>query len=446
MLEVDGTRSDTGEPFAKRRAPQARRVVGGLDFPTSVAFDGEGAMYIAESGLPFGGAAPGGRVLRIDARGGREVVVADLRQPVNGLAWIDNAFYISEGGAPGRISRWSPGGARETILDGLPARGNYHTNMVARGPDGWIYFSQGAMTNSGVVGLDAYEMAWLKQLPHPYDVPGYEIALAGQTFTTPDPLSATQPAEAITAAFARFSDASAPCARIGVRLPCTAAVMRFKPDGSQLELVAWGLRNAYGLGFLPDGRLLALDQGADDRGSRPIGRAPDLLYVVEKGRWYGWPDFIAGRPVTDAAFRPKRGLAPQFLLANHDELPKPERAVVEFEPNVAATKFAVAPKNAGSLAGQILVACFGDEKPVTAPSGPRVRPGLIRVDPREWSQTPIPLMALARPIDVAFGPDGRTFYALDFGRFEMLGGGRMEAHPGTGAVWIVDLQGETGSG
>ena len=51
------------------------------------------------------------------------------------------------------------------------------------------------------------------------------------------------------------------------------------------------------------------DQGADDRGSRPIGNAPDSLYVVEGGAWYGWPDFVCGRPVTDPAHR-------RFVCAN----------------------------------------------------------------------------------------------------------------------------------
>ena len=59
--------------------------------------------------------------------------------------------------------------------------------------------------------------------------------------------------------------------------------------------MAWGLRNAYGLGFLPDGRLIATEQSADARGSRPIGNAPDALYVVEQGAWYGWPDFVVTR-------------------------------------------------------------------------------------------------------------------------------------------------------
>ncbi len=162
-------------------------VAQGFDFPTSVAFADDRTLYVAESGLPFGGARPGGRIIRVEADGRRTVVLDGLRQPVNGLTWHAGGFYIAEGGFPGRISRWVPGAAPQTILDGLPGRGNYHTNMIAVGPDGWLYFGQGAMTNSGVVGLDAYDLAWLKTLPHPFDVPGYDIELAGQTFETDDP-------------------------------------------------------------------------------------------------------------------------------------------------------------------------------------------------------------------------------------------------------------------
>ena len=36
----------------------------------------------------------------------------------------------------------------------------------------------------------------------------------------------------------------------------------FRYTDATPPLVAWGLRNAYGLGFLPDGTLLATDQGA----------------------------------------------------------------------------------------------------------------------------------------------------------------------------------------
>ena len=413
----------------------AERVAGGFDFPTSAAIADDGTVYVAESGLPFGGAKPGGRIRRVEADGSSTIMLDDLRAPVNGLTAHEGGFYIAEGGFPGRISRWTPGGKRTTVLDGLPGRGNYHTNMVAVGPDGWLYFSQGAMTNSGVVGLDAYDLAWLKQLPHPCDLPGFDIALAGEVFETANPFDADKRAQ--TAAFAGFGETQARNAKLAAQLPCTAAVMRCRPDGSDLTLVAWGLRNAYGLAFLPDGRLIASDQSADDRGSRPIGNAPDLLHVVEAGGWYGWPDFIGGRPVTDAVFVSHRGAQPQFILANHDTLPPPRRPVAEFAVNAAATKLAVLP--AGTRwAGQLAIAMFGDEKPMTAPPGPKVGRSLLRVDPSDWSQHLLLAGPFARPIDVVVTPD-RNLLVVDFGHFEMKGLGRIEATRGSGVLWKIIL-------
>jgi glucose/arabinose dehydrogenase len=411
-------------------------IAAGFDFPTSVAFADDRTLYVAESGLPFGGARAGGRIVRVATDGRRTVMLDALRQPVNGLTWHDGGFYIAEGGFPGRISRWVPGEVPRTLLDGLPGRGNYHTNMVAVGPDGWLYFSQGAMTNSGVVGLDAYDLAWLKALPHPFDVPGCDIALSGQTFETDDPTSLDE-TRTTTAAFAPFGDTSAPRACIAGGVPCTAAVLRCRPDGSSLQLFAWGLRNAYGLAFLSDGRLLATDQGADDRGSRPIGNASDLLYVVEQGRWYGWPDFIGGRPVTDPAFKPHAAPQPQFLLANHAELPPPQQPVLRFAVNAAATKLALLPKTAPRWPGQLIVALFGDEKPMTAPAGPKVGRRLVRIDPHDWSLHAFDAGPFTRPIDVH--ADGGSMLVLDFGHFEMLGKGRVDAMPGSGKLWRVKL-------
>jgi glucose/arabinose dehydrogenase len=410
-------------------------VTDGLDFPTSLVFDADGAAYVAESGLPFGGARPGGRIRRI-AKPGQDMegtVIADgLSAPVTGLCRHESGLYVSEGGA-GRITRIDADGSRSPIVDGMPGPGNYHTNMAVAGPDGKLYFSQGAMSNLGVIGLDAYEIGWLKRLPHAHDIPGLDITLAGVHMTTADPFNDKQDATTTTGGFVPFGKQTEPGQRVPGSVPCTAAVLRCDLDGSNLELVAWGLRNAFGLGFLPDGRLFALDQGADDRGSRPIGNAPDLLFEVHEGRWYGWPDFISGVPVTDPRFRPERGPQPGFLLAQHETLPAPEAALVEFDPHVAATKFAVTPS------GQLVVALFGDETPMTAPPGhPQVGRDLLLVDPEDWSTRPLPGGPKThRPIDVAVSPADGALYVLDFGQFEMSDHG-VRAQPGSGCLWRWD--------
>jgi hypothetical protein len=56
-------------------------VASGLTFPTSLTFDEAGTAYVAEAGLPVGGAAPGGRVWRCTAAGGRWLLADGLRAP-----------------------------------------------------------------------------------------------------------------------------------------------------------------------------------------------------------------------------------------------------------------------------------------------------------------------------------------------------------------------------
>lgn len=60
------------------------------------------------------------------------------------------------------------------------------------------------MTNTGIVGLDAYEMGWLRRLPHAHDIPSYDIVLAGVNLETPNPLVNKPGARAFTGAFSSF--------------------------------------------------------------------------------------------------------------------------------------------------------------------------------------------------------------------------------------------------
>lgn len=54
-------------------------VADGFHFPTSMAFDADGRLYVAESGLPFAGAPAGGRVYRVvDDDDGRTLLADDL--------------------------------------------------------------------------------------------------------------------------------------------------------------------------------------------------------------------------------------------------------------------------------------------------------------------------------------------------------------------------------
>ena len=73
--------------------------------------------------------------------------------------------------------------------------------------------------------------------------------------------------------------------------PRNGTILRFKPDGSDLEVYAHGMRNPYGLAFNALGDLFATDNGRDDLGpSLP----PEELNWVRQGLDYGWPDCWPG--------------------------------------------------------------------------------------------------------------------------------------------------------
>lgn len=190
------TQSDSQHPL--------QSVADGFTFPTSLTFGEDGVAFIAESGLSFGGAPPGGVVWRLSPDGERTQVAKGLRAPVNGLTWHDGSLYLSEGGQPARLSRLDLDGSLHVLVEGFPGPGNYHLNMAIVGPDNRLYFSLGAMTNSGIVGLDAYDVGWLRTLPHGHDIPGLEVTLSGVNATTADPLTQQAGAEAVTGAFVPF--------------------------------------------------------------------------------------------------------------------------------------------------------------------------------------------------------------------------------------------------
>lgn len=65
------------------------------------------------------------------------------------------------------------------------------------------------------------------------------------------------------------------------------SILRANIDGSDLELVALGLRNSFRLKFGRINRLFSTNHGVDIRGSRPIDNSPDEFQIIMLGTWYG---------------------------------------------------------------------------------------------------------------------------------------------------------------
>src|SRR5687768_8567401 len=282
-------------------------IATGLTFPTGITFDNDGRAYVVESGYCYGEVWTTPRLLRIESAGKvSEVAKGGKNGPWTGVTFHEGNFYVAEGGAleGGRILKIGKDGKQTVLVDGLPSFGDHHTDGPVMGPDGWLYFGQGTASNSGVIGEDNAKFGWLKRKPFFHDIPGQDIVLRGENFTTKDVLNPGSRNKVSTGAFVPFGTPSTEGQTIKGQVKCSGSILRVRPSGGAPELVAWGFRNPFGLAFSPDGKLFVSDNGYDDRGSRPVWGTADCLWRVERGTWYGWPDFSAGLPVTDKQFKP----------------------------------------------------------------------------------------------------------------------------------------------
>jgi glucose/arabinose dehydrogenase len=423
-------------------------VAEGLTFPTGVAFDDAGGVFVTESGYAYGEVFTTPRLVRVGGDGSLHVVAEGDNPPWNGVDHAEGAFFVAEGGVleGGRILRITPDGDTTVLAEGFPSQGDHHTNgPVVR--DGWVYVGQGVVTNSAVVGLDSYDFGWLSRFPDLHDVPCQDVVLVGDSFETSDPLG--DPGTVVrTGAFLPFGVEATAQQVIRGRIPCSGAVLRVPSVGGAPQLVAWGFRNPFGLAFAPDGDLYVTDNLYDDRGSRPVFGAGDLLWRVVPGWWYGWPDFHGDRPLTDADhYRPPHEAAPGFVLATHPTEPPAPAAVLAV--HSSSNGFDFSRSDAFGFVGDAFIAQFGDMAPnvgkVMAPVGFRV----VRVDPvtgvvedflinREGGG-PASLHGthgLERPVAARFDPEGAALYVVDFGVMLVTDAGAVPM-PGTGVLWRI---------
>src|SRR4051812_18319328 len=163
----------------------AEMVLADLTYPSSVEFDDAGNLYVAEAGYNYGDDAAPARIWRLGAGASRQIAADQLNGPITDLLWHGGRLYISH---RGKISVLEGNAVRDLVTD-LPSLGDHHNNQMAVGPDGKIYFGQGTVTNSGVVGLDNFAGGWLQKYPDVHDVPAQDLRLKEQEFETPDPIT-----------------------------------------------------------------------------------------------------------------------------------------------------------------------------------------------------------------------------------------------------------------
>jgi len=415
---------------------KAEVFASGLNTPINLIITENNEMLLADSGVISGS----GKVLKL-TDGKFKVIAEGFNPPLTGINYYQGNIYVSHRGS---ITIIKPDGTKEDIITGLPSLGDHHNNQVIFGTDGKMYFGQGTATNSGVVGEDNY--GWFKKHPYFHDYPGSSIMLKGQNFLSKDSLKPHEQRPAYTGAYSPFNVPSMIGEYIKGITCASGSILRANPDGSNLELIAWGLRNPFRMKFDCYNRLFCANHGADVRGSRPIDNCPDEFQLIQLGMWYGWPDYSGGLPVTLPMFKPPGMRQPTFLLAQHPMLPP--KPFANF-PNHAATMgfdFNY-DENFGSF-GDAYIAEFGSAAPETTGGIPLPEVGhrVSRIDMKTgciftfainksgFAATHTDGGGFERPIDVVFDKKG-AMYVVDFGLNEPNEPNRFI--PNTGVIWKI---------
>lgn len=466
-------------------------IIVNLTAPTAICFDSQGTMFIAEGGGTIDDIEPHIFAYRPSAPPDKQVFNVypigrhipfvktgfQIYGPIGGMVASGGKLYVTHQtlDGNGEVTAFGYDGSHTPVVADIPACGDYKMGDICADDNGRLYFSVGAATNSGVVGLDNWQVGWVANHPEFCDVPYIPLKLQGYRFNSDNPLAGLFSGAdiAVTGPFQAFDVGD----NLHIPRPPngkpTGAVYSISPQGGDLRVEAWGTHWARGIACGDFHRIYFTDEGTEARGTRPVVNDPDSVFQLvsrgSTGTWYGWPDYSrALEQIGQEKYQPPpqllRGTGYHEISALIDEpttgVTPPDKAnwlKGVFPAQAGAAKLDIIP-NTGpfkDFRGGLVVALFGDRAPFSTggPDGLRLRRPtgfkVARVDLLTKEVTDfvyntqlgaasdlgIEGRGLERPVDVKFGPDG-ALYILDFGRMYMKDG-QEKVTPGSGRIWKV---------
>jgi hypothetical protein len=384
------------------------------------------------------------------------------------------------------------------FITNLPT-GDHPTEQLAF-KDGWIYWSQGSTTNSGVVGRDNGGGT------NQSDIPCQDIMLSdnvfdsgGGVFTSGySPFGVTNKGGTVQAFFNSFTGQ----VRQGI---CDGAILRAQlSNPNNIQAFSWGYRNPYAIRFPPKdhplaGGILAGMDGGDERGARPSDNAPDEFHLGLQNPngspdYHGWPDRYGGLPTSQRVYNPIGGPNDDVCPAPFNQVTCvanlqaandiPIRDVLAFPPqqitqplanegadssftgiDFVPDAFVGGPVQPGaalySLEGDFGFSPANSDDPETeighevklvnfnqlpdTPLALKIQRFAHNVPPFVQAFTQDGINGFNRPTNLRFGPDGCA-YVADYGAVRDLsddshvvstGNGNLVQIPGTGAIWKI---------
>jgi len=186
----------------------------------------------------------------------------------------------------------------KSILENIPCEGKYlDRNLIIK--DSKLLLSIGSVTNSGIA---SYESNYSKD-NIPYDKSSMDITLNGINY-----------GENKTGGFMPYGNSSENGQKIRAENLANSCVVEINLENNKPSLYASGIRNIKGWDLDNEGKLIGIIGGMENIGERPVNRDFDYLYKIDKGKWYGWPDFSGGDPISSPRFKSEKSIYP--LIAN----------------------------------------------------------------------------------------------------------------------------------
>lgn len=247
------------------------------NYKNSIGFDKDenGNTYIAYSDY----------IKKLGEDGREDVILNDKSLNIETMIYYENSiFFISKD----KLYRYNMENNKlDEVLKEIPYEGNYlNRNLIIK--DKKILLSIGTATNSGV----AYDSGDYNINKIPYDKSPINITLNGFNY-----------GEKKTGAFMPYGNSSAEGQKIKAEDIGNGSIIEINIDKRNFILYACGIRNIKGWDLDSDENLIAIVGGMENLGNRPINRDFDYLYKIDKGKWYGWPDFSGGDPISSPRFK-----------------------------------------------------------------------------------------------------------------------------------------------
>lgn len=225
------------------------------------------------------------KVLKDEGR--EEVLFSDEGLKIEDIMFYEGKLYILSGD---KLYNYDLSKSELNVMvSNIPYVGKYLDRKIII-KDNNLLIAIGSATNSGIADNDGiYDINNI-----PYDRSPINIKLNGKNY-----------GESKTGAFMPYGNSSVEGQKIEAEKLANSSIIEVNLPNNKISLYACGIRNITGWDLDSNNNLICVVGGMENIGSRPINRDFDYLYKIEKGKWYGWPDYSGGDLITSSRFKDK---------------------------------------------------------------------------------------------------------------------------------------------